>query len=300
MRLAHLGYRERSPTPPSIAEANLWLRDRPTFAPVDARQESEIATGEQAQALADGAEALERIRLLGSSRPGEKGEDPRDRDLDEATEELRHVWYRHAGYGPDSAAGGIRHAARDLFPHAGPLRAGHERCDRHAEFAAVVARQFTEAQQILCLLGIRTLTLYRGVHAVMTDRGPVTQRVLGGVANGALATASGRVDGEFVGKPVVSVLDGWTTRRRVAQGWAKWTYGSGLRCVMAAEVQSWEVASWGSLAVGDSPAGAGGPQEVIVLGGKGEVRWEVKGILDPSVVEAMGADGTLPQAHPGT
>ena len=46
---------------------------------------------------------------------------------------------------------------------------------------------------------------------------------------------------------------------------------------MVADVNAWAVLSWSTLGLGDRLLG--GDQEVIVLGGRGLVRWELDGAI---------------------
>ena len=258
-----------APRPRSRAEVDALLADR------DA-----VQAPAPADEAADARTALERALASARAAPW-----PTDTDREPAAAvECRSRWYSHSGLGPRSDAGAVRHAAATLFPHAAPPRECDEPASNEGELAAWLAGQGEEAQQALTLLGVHTLTLFRAVHlrAHRPSEIPaaVADAARAGVEQGTLRVDDPgerflRVAGTAVASPIVSTIDGWSTSRDHANHWQD--PGSHLNILMVADVNAWAVLSWSTLGLGDRLLG--GDQEVIVLGGRGLVRWELDGAI---------------------
>ncbi len=250
-----------APRLPSRDDVNAWLAAEQVFSVPEVADESAASL----TALA---------RMLGCVRaqPSWSGE----HNLTPGESACKRLWYHHSGYGPRSPAGGVRHAIAELFPNAASARQWDERSPEHDSMVEFLQAHFSKAQRHLGVIGVRTVTLYRGVHASYDDKtNPVVQRVCAALRDGKLhATGDGTLDvrGTVTAPPLVSAVDGWAVARKAARYWADSTT-PGLKCVMVAEVQAWGVLSWGSLGLGDWNSF----DEVLVLGGSGQVRWEVEG-----------------------
>lgn len=182
----------------------------------------------------------------------------------------------------------MRHAVAGLLPHAAAPRECDQTAPDGAQLAAWLARHCEEAQQELSVLGVDTLTLFRGYHEPLDRRSPgVAEAVRAGLEQGALRVEDTdpwfpRIRGSCLAAPIVSTVDSWSTSRRDASYWAD--HRGQFSAVMVAEVKAWAVLSWSAHGLGDGLST--GHQEVLVIGGRGQVRWEFDSVVHPDLIPA--------------
>jgi hypothetical protein len=216
--------------PPSREERNSRLAERDAFTVPDAADCEETIRRTLARVLQATGEAIAEQQSVRRLPRRDRGtvhrheaagvrDDCDDGDDAELLAMCWELWHRHSGFGPKPDAGELRYAAAALFPDAAPPRDCDARSLRHEQLVGFLAAHDACTQGLLALLGLHSLTLYRGFHVAWNE--PISCEPLAalhrGIERGAVRPQDPedpeRLSGTVIVPAVVSTLDGWSTLR---------------------------------------------------------------------------------------